>query len=483
MTRLGNICLGLLLATGHSTGQQACNGMDCQAVEQPLQLGIQKCSKAGGCQKDGETYITMDANWRWLQHEDTYTNCWDQYKMWVNPDCSSAADQQKCAQNCMLEGVDYGKYGVTSDGTSMTMKFKGPDGNIGSRLYMLEQKAEAKARGASKADPSSWEYKTFNLLNKEFSFTVEAPKLSCGINGPIYFVEMNKDGDMDGTYNSAGPLYGTGYCDAQCPGDMHFVKGRANIPIQNAQGGGADSAWHACCNEIDLWEANNVSTAVTPHPCEANGTDVTGTYACPNGADKCRETCDHAGCDFASYRLQYYSGGMNGAKVNFYGNGLKVDASKPVTVVTQFVTDDGTDTGKLKEMRRVYVQDGKVIQNMNATVAGNTHDSITDGFCKDQANTFDDKVQHFAAKGGMAKMGDSFTRGMVLVFSLWDDKEAHMLWLDGKYPQNASDSTPGAVRGTCGPNEGPPMQPEQNYADVTTSYGNLKYGEIGSTFP
>jgi cellulose 1,4-beta-cellobiosidase len=34
-----------------------------------------------------------------------------------------------------------------------------------------------------------------------------------------------------------------------------------------------------------------------------------------------------------------------------------------VTVVTQFVTSDGTDNGDLKEVRRFYVQNGRVIQN------------------------------------------------------------------------------------------------------------------------
>ena len=31
-----------------------------------------------------------------------------------------------------------------------------------------------------------------------------------------------------------------------------------------------------------------------------------------------------------------------------------------MTVVTQFVTDDGTDHGELVEMRRLFVQDGQV---------------------------------------------------------------------------------------------------------------------------
>ena len=63
------------------------------------------------------------------------------------------------------------------------------------------------------------------------------------------------------------------------------------------------------------------------------------------------------GCDFNSYRM--------GVK-DFYGTGMAVDTSKPMTVVTQFITDDGTDAGNLKSIHRFYVQNGKVIPNSNS---------------------------------------------------------------------------------------------------------------------
>jgi len=49
----------------------------------------------------------------------------------------------------------------------------------------------------------------------------------------------------------------------------------------------------------------------------------------------------------------------------FYGPGAnyKIDTTKPLTVITQFITSDGTDNGDLIEMRRVYVQNGVKIQN------------------------------------------------------------------------------------------------------------------------
>ena len=42
-----------------------------------------------------------------------------------------------------------------------------------------------------------------------------------------------------------------------------------------------------------------------------------------------------------------------------------------MTVVTQFITSDGTDNGDLIEMRRLYVQNGKVIQNSFTNINGN----------------------------------------------------------------------------------------------------------------
>ncbi len=43
--------------------------------------------------------------------------------------------------------------------------------------------------------------------------------------------------------------------------------------------------------------------------------------------------------------------------------GFDIDTTQKITVVTQFLTSDGTDNGDLKEVRRFYVQNGQVIQN------------------------------------------------------------------------------------------------------------------------
>jgi cellulose 1,4-beta-cellobiosidase len=37
-------------------------------------------------------------------------------------------------------------------------------------------------------------YQMFNLVNREFSFDVDVSTLPCGLNGALYFVEMDEDG-------------------------------------------------------------------------------------------------------------------------------------------------------------------------------------------------------------------------------------------------------------------------------------------------
>ena len=58
--------------------------------------------------------------------------------------------------------------------------------------------------------------------------------MPCGLNGAVYFVEMDADGGSaqaaeKGGANAAGAKYGTGYCDAQCPHDLKFMEGKANV--------------------------------------------------------------------------------------------------------------------------------------------------------------------------------------------------------------------------------------------------------------
>ena len=57
-------------------------------------------------------------------------------------------------------------------------------------------------------------YQVFKLPNKEFTFEVDVSNMPCGLNGALYFVEMDADGGESKGNNKAGAKYGTGYCDA-----------------------------------------------------------------------------------------------------------------------------------------------------------------------------------------------------------------------------------------------------------------------------
>ena len=175
---------------------------------------------------------------------------------------------------------------------------------------------------------------------------------------------------------------------------------------------------------MDIWEANSISTAYTPHPCKGTGlTACTGTD-CGDGDDRYNGVCDKDGCDFNSYRM--------GVK-NFYGPGASEE---------------------LVEL----VQQRKVYKNAESKISGATGNSITDTFCKNQKTAFGDN-NSFAELGGLNAMGSSLARGHVLVMSLWDDHAVNMLWLDSTYPTDADPSKPGIARGTCSTSSGKLLLP------------------------
>ena len=428
-------------------------------------LTIQSCTKSGGCQSEAKS-VVIDSNWRWVHTVSGYQNCYTG-NAW---DTSLCPDGPTCAKNCALDGADYqGTYGVISSGSSLKLNFvtHGPYSvNIGSRLYLMDSESE---------------YKLFKLKNKEFTFDVDVSKLPCGINGALYMVEMDADGGM-GKYqpgNTAGAKFGTGYCDAQCPHDIKFINGEGNcedwVPSPTDKNSGIGH-YGTCCNEMDIWESNSISTAYTPHVCTVVGQTRCEGSACGDDASGERHTgvCDKDGCDFNPYRL--------GDKT-FFGPfpNYTINTMKPLTVVTQYITTDGTDNGDLSEIRRLWVQNGKVIQSENVTVGGQKYNSVTDGFCNAQKQEFGDP-NDYEKRGGNKIMGASLDRGMVLVMSLWDDHAVHMLWLDSDYPPNKSPSSPGVARGTCPITSGVPEDVESQHPDASVTYSNIKYGELGSTY-
>ena len=227
---------------------------------------------------------------------------------------------------------------------------------------------------------------------------------------------------------------------------------------------------------MDIWEANSISAAYTPHPCTVNGQyrcDSTTGTECGMDANRYAGVCDADGCDFNSFRM---------GNESFYGPAKTVDTSSKFTVVTQFITDDGTADGTLSEIRRIYVQNGKVIQNSNVDIAGMAAtNSITQDFCNAQKTTFGD-TNYFTTTGGLAQMGNAFKQGMVLVMSIWDDYAANMLWLDSDYPTTKDATSPGVARGTCATSSGEPTDVESNDPNASVTFSNIKYGDLDSTY-
>ncbi|KAI9734310.1 MAG: hypothetical protein M1834_002414 [Cirrosporium novae-zelandiae] len=425
-------------------------------------LNIQKCTTSGGCSTVSGS-VVIDANWRWLHSTSGYTNCYTG-NTWNDDLCP---DPVTCAENCALDGASYSStYGITSTGTALTLKFvtKSSTTNIGSRLYLL-------------SDEST--YKLFQLKNQEFSFDVDVSNLPCGLNGALYMIEMDEDGGTSRfTNNKAGAKYGTGYCDTQCPHDIKFINGEANTLNWTASTSDSNSGtgyYGTCCPELDIWEANKMSAAYTPHSCSIQQqTRCSGTDCGDDSSDERYDgICDKDGCDFNSYRM---------GNTSFYGEDKIVDTTSKFTVVTQFITDDGTSSGTLSEIRRLYVQDGVVIQNSKTDISGmDDYNSITPEFCTAQKTAFGD-TDSFTSKGGFSSISTALENGMVLALSLWDDHAANMLWLDSSYPTTADSSDPGVKRGECSTSSGSPSDVEANYPDSSVTYSNIKYGDIDSTY-
>lgn len=186
--------------------------------------------------------------------------------------------------------ADYAAMGVSTSGDAVTMYQYVNGVNASPRIYIL---------GANS------QYVEMSLLNQEISVDVDFSTLPCGENGAFYLSAMAANGG--GGVGAAG---GAGYCDAQCPSG-------------------------ACCNEMDILEANSMATAMTPHPCQGS-------------------SCDSGGCGYNPYASGQHS---------FYGPGDTVDTSKVFTVTTQFAASGGT----LTQISRQYRQNGKEISGGTIT--------------------------------------------------------------------------------------------------------------------
>merc|ERR1719440_473798 len=232
----------------------------------------------------------------------------------------------------------------------------------------------------------------------------------------------------------------------------------------------------ACCNEMDIWEANAHSNAYTPHPCSKPSMYRCEGKECGDNdkGERYKGVCDKDGCDFANYRV---------GDSKFYGRAskFKVNTEKVGTQVTQFINND---KGDLAEIRRIWVQDGKVIKNsesphLKGCIGAGT--SLTDDFCKSQNEKFGD-YNHFQHHGGNKVMGESLKRGHVLAISLWDDVDVSMMWLDSWFPRNKKPEEPGVTRGPCpGGQTSTPTYVRQKFPDAQVHYFDIKVGCNGCT--
>ncbi|KAA1073941.1 hypothetical protein PGT21_010159 [Puccinia graminis f. sp. tritici] len=425
---------------------QAISNVDSQSAsrfeaEPNLPLEIQTCTVGKGCKRIPGS-ITLDANWRSVKDLSGRRDCFNG-TAW---DKSLCPDPETCARNCALGTIDYEKEKIATHGNLVNLKLFKDNGRDGSRIYLLDAQDR---------------YQVFFLLNKELSFDVDVSRSSCGVASGIYFSAMKPDGGKSST-NQAGSKYGTGYCDAQGPRDMHFVDGRANLAIGPA--GGEGEVGYAC-PELDVWEANSISQAFTVHNCQ----DAKATVC---RGEKCRGLCDGPGCDFASFRM---------GNTSFYGPTKTVDTTKKITVVTQFITSDNTDNGELVEIRRFYKQGGRIIQNSKVNLPNaSPFDSITNQFC-DQIETIFGRSGGFRKLGGLGKMGAAMRNGMVLVMTIWADKVRGMSWLDGEN-SDKTHQKPGSARGTCPPGAGQPSNMKKHNPDAAVEFSDIRVGPIESNF-
>ena len=113
----------------------------------------------------------------------------------------------------------------------------------GSRLYVTEKNGK--------------KYKMFKLLNREFTLDVDVKTMNCGMNGAVYFIEMDKKGG-EGQTNHAGAKFGTGYCDAQCPHEKFET----------------NASWGICCVEMDIWGSQQICHGLHASPMQHRGTST-----------------------------------------------------------------------------------------------------------------------------------------------------------------------------------------------------------------
>ncbi|CZT53202.1 related to Endoglucanase 1 [Rhynchosporium secalis] len=420
MTRTLPFLAAILLGVNNVAAQS----LSGKGKEVHPKLDTYTCTLRGGCKKK-TSYIVLDSAIHPIYQKDNpKLGCGD----WGSaPNKTVCPDAKTCAKNCVVDQIsDYSKYGVTTKGSTLYMDMLSDDlSSLSPRAYLL--------------DSDEHQYEMLKLTGNEFTFTVDVSKLPCGMNGALYLSEMNKFGGRD-FLNKGGAELGNGYCDAQCF-TFPFVDGVGNI-----EGKGA------CCNEMDIWEANRRSTSIAPHPC-----NITSMYKCSGAECGFEGVCDQWGCTYNPYALD---------QPNYYGEQAQaeVDTKRPFTVVTSFPANK---RGKLTSIQRKYIQDGKIISNAVVNLPDRAKkDFLDDAYCQENPGG----TRRFTELGGLEEMGEAMSRGMVLALSVWYDVTGFMNWLDS------------GSSGPCNATEGNPEVIKKIQPDAAVQFSEIKWGEIGSTY-
>ncbi|KAK4442127.1 Exoglucanase 1 [Podospora aff. communis PSN243] len=419
-----------------------------------------RCTGPGTCTSVNGSLV-LDANMRWI-HDNKFNNCFMDGR-WHDRLCDTS---ENCTKNCVIEGLDdyKGSFGIATVNDSVSLKLRhyiefGYEMNP--RVFLLEDENK---------------YQTFVLLGNEFAFDVDLSTVECGINSALYFVGMDADGGMARfPANEAGAKYGTGYCDAQCPRDGKFVRGKANSdywmpPRSETYPPQGNNRFGSCCPEFAVWDSNAHSYSMSSHNCPRNEFHICeGYYGCeslsPSIDPRFIRQCDPYGCNYNPTRM---------GVPEFYGKGKVVDTTRKFTVITRFEED---------RVYQIFVQDGKRIDTPAPGWEGLPKESgLTADICSKTPDLFEE-FDRFGSNGGWNSHKEVLSRPMVLALSISTDSYSHNLWLDGVYPPEGGgpDGIPGQVRGDC------PLEGSDPYTVVVqnprakATWSNIRFGPVGST--
>ncbi|PLW06683.1 hypothetical protein PCANC_25185 [Puccinia coronata f. sp. avenae] len=316
-------------------------------------------------------------------------------------------------------------------------------------------------------------YFMFKLKNREFSFTVDVFKLPCGLNGALYFSAMDEDGGKAGgtwpvpnteraTVTLNAPRMSNGLAARPTPKDGYP---RRLIPtLERAPWDPAAPRW------------------IYGRPTQSRKPSLLTRAKNPNlqsVSARSAEMTPAADTKLNVTKMDVISLLTDGAPRNSTDSTRRSTATRnlPSSPNSSLATEPTPDP--FPKSDGFTSKTGKTIKNEAVTLPGlaKPADSITEDFCA-ATKKFTSDVNDFSLKGGMKGMDAALERGMVLVFSLWDDQMAHMNWLDSTYPPEKPVTGPGVARGTCDVKAGDPTNVRAKFADATVEFSEVKIGPI-----